>query len=170
MLNARAVQGLKVLALIASSNPCQAVNSKQLSQQLGLSVSYIENLLKNLKKNELVVANRGPGGGYLLQKCVDEISVWDVVKCFEQEEEPSVEIRTQEYAITFAITQELHQIKQHFLQNYPITDIAKNSPRIEKKSMVRQLSSHFKPLATRLTPKAPNSVFDLPNFMHLRAA
>ena len=68
MLNARAEQGLKVLVLIASANPCQAVNSKQLSQQLGLSVSYIENLLKNLKKNELVVANRGPGGGYLLQK------------------------------------------------------------------------------------------------------
>ena len=49
MLNARAEQGLKVLVLIASANPCQAVNSKQLSQQLGLSVSYIENLLKVLK-------------------------------------------------------------------------------------------------------------------------
>ena len=63
MLNARAVQALKIIALIASSNPSQAVNSKQLSLQLGLSVSYIESLLKILKKNELVVANRGPGGG-----------------------------------------------------------------------------------------------------------
>jgi Rrf2 family protein len=170
MLNARAVQGLKVLALIASSNPCQAVSSKQLSMQLGLSVSYIENLLKNLKKNELVVANRGPGGGYLLQKCVDEISVWDVVRCFEQEEEPSAEIRTQEYAISLEISLELHQIKQHFLQNYPLTDITKNSPQIEKKYKVRQLSSHFKPLAARLAPKAPNSVFDLSNFMYPRAA
>jgi len=170
MLNPRAVQALKIVALIASSNPCQAVNSKQLSLELGLSISYIENLLKNLKKNELVIANRGPGGGYLLQKCVDEISVWDVVSCFEPEDEPSAEIRTREYASSQALCQELHQIKQHFLQNYPITDIAKNSPRIEKKSMVRQLSSHFKPLATRLTPKAPNSVFDLPNFMHPRAA
>ena len=82
MLNARAVQALKIIALIASSNPSQAVNSKQLSLQLGLSVSYIESLLKILKKNELVAANRGPGGGYLLQKCVNEISVWDVVTCF----------------------------------------------------------------------------------------
>jgi Rrf2 family protein len=170
MLNPRAVQALKIIALIASSNPCQAVSSKQLSTQLGLSISYIENLLKNLKKNELVVANRGPGGGYLLQKCVDEISVWDVVRCFEQEEEPSVEIRTNEYAISLEISLELHQIKQHFLQNYPITDIAKNSPQLERKVSVRQLSSHFKPLATRMAPKAPNSVFDLPNFMHLRAA
>jgi Rrf2 family iron-sulfur cluster assembly transcriptional regulator len=170
MLNARAEQGLKVLVLIASSNPCQAVNSKQLSQQLGLSISYIENLLKNLKKNELVVANRGPGGGYLLQKCVDEISVWDVVRCFEQDEEPSVQIRTREYAMSLELSQELHQIKQHFLQNYPITDITKHSPHIEKKVSVRQLSSHFKPMATRWAPKAPNSVFDLPNFMHSRAA
>jgi len=170
MLNARAEQGLKVLVLIASSNPCQAVNSKQLSQQLGLSISYIENLLKNLKKNELVVANRGPGGGYLLHKCVDEISVWDVVRCFEQEEAPSVEIRTREYAISLEISQELHHIKQHFLQNYPITDITKHSPPIAKKVSVRQLSSHFKPMAARWAPKAPNSVFDLPNFMHARAA
>ena len=170
MLNPRAVQALKIVALIASSNPCQAVNSKQLSLELGLSISYIENLLKNLKKNELVIANRGPGGGYLLQKCVDEISVWDVVRCFETEEEPSVEIRTREYASSQAICLELHQIKQHFLQNYPITDITKHSPPIEKKATVRQLASHFKPMATRWAPKAPNSVFDLPNFMFSRAA
>ena len=170
MLNARAVQALKIIALIASSNAYQAVNSKQLSLQVGLSISYIENLLKNLKKNELVVANRGPGGGYLLQKCVDEISVWDVVQCFEQAEEPGVEIRSREYEISQAISRELHQIKQHFLQNYPITNITKDTPRIAHHANVRQASSHFKPLATRMAPKAPNSVFDLPNFMYPRAA
>lgn len=170
MLNARAVQALKIIALIASSNPSQAVNSKQLSLQLGLSVSYIESLLKILKKNELVVANRGPGGGYLLQKCVNEISVWDVVTCFETLADPSVETRTREYASSQAICLDLLQIKQHFLQNYPITDITKHSPPTEKKATMRQVASHFKPLATRWAPKAPNSVFDLPNFMHLRAA
>ena len=170
MLNARAVQALKIIALIASSNPSQAVNSKQLSLQLGLSVSYIESLLKILKKNELVVANRGPGGGYLLQKCVNEISVCDVVTCFETQADPSVETRTREYDSSQAICLDLLQIKQHFLQNYPITDITKHSPPIEKKATMRQVASHFKPLATRWAPKAPNSVFDLPNFMHLRAA
>ena len=170
MLNARAVQALKIIALIASSNPSQAVNSKQLSLQLGLSVSYIESLLKILKKNELVAANRGPGGGYLLQKCVNEISVWDVVTCFETQADPSVETRTREYDSSQAICLDLLQIKQHFLQNYPITDITKHSPPIEKKATMRQVASHFKPLATRWAPKAPNSVFDLPNFMHLRAA
>ena len=159
MLNARAVQALKMIALLANSNPNQAVNSKQLSLQLGLSISYIESLLKDLKKNELVVANRGPGGGYLLQKSVDEISVWDVVRSFEQEEKPNVEIRTQEHSVSQQICLEFQQIKQHFLQNYPLTDITKHSPQIEKKATVRQLSSHFKPLAIRLAPKAPNSVF-----------
>ena len=58
-----------------------------------------------------------------------------------------------------------------FYKNVWMTsDITKNSPQIEKKSKVRQLSSHFKPLAARWAPKAPNSVFDLPNFMHPRAA
>ena len=153
-----------------SSHPCQAVNSKQLSLQLGLSISYIESLLKDLKKNELVMANRGPGGGYLLQKGVDEISVWDVVRSFEQEEKPNVEIRTQEYSLSQQIGLEFNQIKQHFLQNYPLTDITKHSPKIEKKTTLPRLSRHFKPLAISLAPKAPNSVFDLPNFMNLQAA
>ena len=170
MLNARAEQALKMIALLASSHPCQAVNSKQLSLQLGLSISYIESLLKDLKKNELVMANRGPGGGYLLQKGVDEISVWDVVRSFEQEEKPNVEIRTQEYSLSQQIGLEFNQIKQHFLQNYPLTDITKHSPKIEKKTTLPRLSRHFKPLAISLAPKAPNSVFDLPNFMNLQAA
>ena len=170
MLNTRAEQALKMIALLASSHPCQAVNSKQLSLQLGLSISYIESLLKDLKKNELVMANRGPGGGYLLQKGVDEISVWDVVRSFEQEEKPNVEIRTQEYSLSQQIGLEFNQIKQHFLQNYPLTDITKHLPKIEKKTTVPRLSRHFKPLAISLAPKAPNSVFDLPNFMNLQAA
>ena len=170
MLNTRAEQALKMITLLASSHPCQAVNSKQLSLQLGLSISYIESLLKDLKKNELVVAKRGPGGGYLLQKCVDELSVWDVVRCFEQEEDPSVEIRTKEYSSCLEICLQLHQIKQNFLQNYPVTGITINFPQIEEKAMVRKLSSPFKPLASKLAPAAPNSVFDLPNFMYPRAA
>ena len=170
MLNTRAEQALKMITLLASSHPCQAVNSKQLSLQLGLSISYIESLLKDLKKNELVMANRGPGGGYLLQKGVDEISVWDVVRSFEQEEKPNVEIRTQEYSLSQQIGLEFNQIKQHFLQNYPLTDITKHSPKIEKRTTLPRLSRHFKPLAISLAPKAPNSVFDLPNFMNLQAA
>ena len=170
MLNARAVQALKMIALLASSHPSEAVNSKQLSQQLRLSTSYIESLLKNLKKNELVMANRGPGGGYLLQKSVDEISVWDVVGCFEEEEEPSVGIRTPEHSVSQQICLEFSQIKQHFLHNYPLADITKHSPQIEKKATAPRLSIHFKPLEIRLAPKAPNSVFDLPNFMNALAA
>ena len=46
------------------------------------------------------MANRGPGGGYFLQKSVDEISVWDVVGCFEEEEETSVGIRTKEHSLS----------------------------------------------------------------------
>ena len=170
MLNARAVQALKMIALLASSHPSEAVNSKQLSQQLRLSTSYVESLLKNLKKNELVMANRGPGGGYLLQKSVDEISVWDVVGCFKEEEEPSVGIHTQEHSVSQQICLEFSQIKQHFLQNYPLADITKHSPQIEKKANAPRLSIHFKPLEIRLAPKAPNSVFDLPNFMNALAA
>ena len=170
MLSARALQGLKIVALIASPHTGQAVSSKQLSLQLGLSVSYIENLLKTLKQNDLVVANRGPGGGYLLHKPVDKLSVWDVVRCFDTEEETCRERPTPEFASCLEMGHALERLKHDFLHNYPIAEIVKKTPPIAHKTVARQLSSHFKPLAIQPLPKAPNSVFDLPNFMRLMAA
>lgn len=170
MLSSRAIQGLKIFALIASPQTGQAVSSKQLSLQLCLSVSYIENLLKTLKQNHLVVANRGPGGGYLLHKPVDKLSVWDVVRCFDTEEETCRERPTPEFASCLEMGHALERIKQDFLRQHAVTEIVKKSPPMVQQHAVRQTSGLFKPLAKQPLPKAPNSVFDLPNFTGLTAA
>ena len=168
MLNARSLQGLKVIALIAGSH--QPVNSKQLSLELRLSISYIEGLLKDLKQADLVVATRGPGGGYLLPNSARLLSAWDVVQCFEQEESEVMVDRTDEYESSLEIGRELHEIKKDFLQNFPIAKMISAIPMAEKPSTALQLSRHFKPLRTAPLPRAPNSVFDLSKFMQLHIA
>jgi Rrf2 family iron-sulfur cluster assembly transcriptional regulator len=168
MLNARSLQGLKVIALIAGSH--QPVNSKQLSLELRLSISYIEGLLKDLKQAGLVVATRGPGGGYLLPHSARVLSAWDVVSCFEQEESEAMLDRTDEYVSSLAVGHELHEIKKGFLQNFPIAKMISDIPMTVKPSSALQLSRHFKPLRPAPMPRAPNSVFDLSKFMQLHTA
>ena len=169
MLNTRSLHGLKVVAYIASGPTYQPVTTAKLSRQLGLSVSYTESLMKDLKDGDLLQAHRGPGGGYLLQKRVDEMSVWDVTKCFEQKDEPSEKSLTSpESSYLNILTSELNEIKQQFLQNFPLKDIVKHVSKDQSAEETSFLAKKFKPLFRDALPKAPNSVFDLSNFMQQR--
>jgi Rrf2 family protein len=171
MLNTRSLHGLKVVAYIAAAPSYQPVTTAKLSRQLGLSVSYTESLMKDLKDGGLLLAHRGPGGGYMLQICVDELSVWDVSKCFENGEEASeANLLSPESAGLSVLKNEFDEIKQHFLQNYPLTEITKHVPKNQHAPETGFLARHFKPLHKDVLPKAPNSVFDLSNFMQQRAA
>lgn len=51
----------------------------EVAQRQRISLSYLEQLVAKLKKNGLVKSTRGPGGGYLLAKGADEITVQQVV-------------------------------------------------------------------------------------------
>ena len=86
MLNSRAIHGLNVIGLVASAQRHQPITTSRLSRLLGLSVSYTESLMKDLKEGDLLRAHRGPGGGYQLQQAIVNLSVWDVVSCFISEE------------------------------------------------------------------------------------
>ncbi len=89
MLNTRSVHGLKLVAYVAADPHYLPVTVAKLSRQLGLSVSYTERLVRELNDQGLLSAHRGPGGGYMLQICVDELSAWDIAKCFEDSETKS---------------------------------------------------------------------------------
>ena len=174
MLNSRAIHGLNVIGLVASAQRHQPITTSRLSRLLGLSVSYTESLMKDLKEGDLLRAHRGPGGGYQLQQAIINLSVWDVVSCFTSEEadtkhaDPSLE-----FLAALDLHQQLDDIKRSYLQAYPLAEVLKHMPASTMDNEVIHASSmgfHFKPIPKPALPMAPNSVFDLSNFMQLRAA
>jgi Rrf2 family protein len=174
MINSRAIHGLNVIGLVASAQRHQPITTSRLSRMLGLSVSYTESLMKDLKEGDLLRAHRGPGGGYQLQQAVVNLSVWDVVSCFTNEE---ADTKNSDSSLEFMAALDLHQqlddIKRSFLQAYPLGEVLKHLPASSMDSDVIHASSmsfHFKPIQKQALPMAPNSVFDLSNFMQLRAA
>jgi Rrf2 family protein len=63
-----------------------------ISEELGISKIYLEQVFSLLKKAELVISSKGAQGGYLLSRMPREISVLDVlsaveVSLFEQAQE-----------------------------------------------------------------------------------
>ena len=51
MLNSRAIHGLNVIGLVASAQRHQPITTSRLARLLGLSISYTESLMKDLKQS-----------------------------------------------------------------------------------------------------------------------
>ena len=69
------------LALIASSKV--RLNAKKISEILHVSQNHLAKILQVLTKNEYLTSNRGPGGGFILKKNADEVSMLEVYQLIE---------------------------------------------------------------------------------------
>ena len=71
-----AVTAMLDLALNGSEGP---VTLADISENQGISLSYLEQLFASLRSKGLVRGVRGPGGGYYLGRASDEISIADII-------------------------------------------------------------------------------------------
>tara|TARA_R110002072_G_scaffold89737_4_gene200938 strand:- start:4446 stop:4916 length:471 start_codon:yes stop_codon:yes gene_type:complete len=76
-----AVTAMLDLALHACKDP---VALSDISARQGISLSYLEQLFSKLRHKSLVKSIRGPGGGYLLNKAVSEISIAAVINAVDE--------------------------------------------------------------------------------------
>lgn len=61
------------------------VSLSDISQRQGVSLSYLEQLFAKMRRNELVISTRGPGGGYLLSRDPAEINISEIVLSVDEE-------------------------------------------------------------------------------------
>ncbi len=71
-----AVTAMLDLALNGQEGP---VTLSDISENQGISLSYLEQLFAALRARKLVRGVRGPGGGYFLGRPADEISIADII-------------------------------------------------------------------------------------------
>lgn len=76
-----AVRAMVNLACHSGDNP---VTLKDISEDEGISLSYLEQLFVKLRKGKVVKSVRGPGGGYVLAKPSDRISVGEIIAVVEE--------------------------------------------------------------------------------------
>lgn len=69
------------LALIASSSV--RLNTKKIAEILHVSQNHLAKILQVLTRNEFLESNRGPGGGFILKKNADEVSMLQIYQLIE---------------------------------------------------------------------------------------
>lgn len=171
MLTKRSTLGLNVILLIAGTPSHRTITADTLASMTDVCLSYIEGILKDAREQGLIRATRGPGGGYQLVVSLDQLSVWDVVLCFNPKNTnlPKNHSSPESRATNF-IAENAEQFEKEFLQNYPLAQLIPQNPVLSDSKPTKSLAMNFKPLPIRARPAAPNSIFDLSNFLNLQAA
>jgi Rrf2 family protein len=56
---------------------------KEIAERQDVSISYLEQLLNKLRKSELITSQKGPGGGYVINRQPKDISVGMILNSLE---------------------------------------------------------------------------------------
>jgi Rrf2 family protein len=83
MLSHKAKYGLKALLSIAANSQLQPTVAAELSKREGIPRKFLEQILLELKRRGLLQSRRGPGGGYLLARPPEKLSVLEIIRALD---------------------------------------------------------------------------------------
>ena len=165
-----AIKGLHAVGVIAAHAKYHPVPSITLARHIGLCLSSTEMVIKKLRTGGLICSHRGPGGGHQLKQDVENLSVWDVVLCFNADATPNqAEAFSPEREAADGLEAQLGAAIRQSLQAYRLVDVFKQLPDDDSEADDLDESTtgfHLKPLRPIARPLAPSWVFDLANFTH----
>ena len=104
----------------------------QLAQENNIPKSFLEQILNTLRHQALVKAVRGPKGGYTLARSPREISVGDIIRAVEGEQEPmlccypesqSRDCRQNQTCLSQSLCSEMESHFQRILNGTSLQDI-----------------------------------------------
>ena len=81
-VSAKVDYALRALAELAAAPP-GPVKGERLATAQGIPLKFLENILLELRRSEIVASQRGAEGGYWLAKPPAEVSLADVIRAVE---------------------------------------------------------------------------------------
>jgi Rrf2 family protein len=160
MILKKTAKAVDIAVFITARSSFSPVTTQDIASGLSLSSSYTESILKDLREAGLIRAHRGPGGGYQIRGNPEDISLWDVVKHFEEVHSFDTLYPETDHpmkGLEAAIQDQLRSL----LQAQTLADVA--VPIMPSGAKVTAMLGQFrlKPLPPPILPRAPNSVFQL---------
>ncbi len=142
-----AVRAMLDLTFHSNGNP---VRLQEISTRQSISLHYLEQLFRKLRTGKVVKSVRGPGGGYVLSRSMDEISIKDVLDCVGENINPARDILgvpssgieimkdesgndinaivdTKEFNLTKSYFENLGTIMQDYLATTTLGDLARKT-------------------------------------------
>lgn len=72
-----------LLSLIKIANSNDPINVDVLSKELNVSKSFLAKILQNLAKQNVITSIRGINGGFVLNKSLDKMTIFEIVSAAE---------------------------------------------------------------------------------------
>lgn len=131
-----AVRAMLDLTTHSNGNP---VRLQEISTRQNISLHYLEQLFRKLRNGQVVKSVRGPGGGYVLARAMDEITVKDVLDCVGENINPAKDIigteaeaaNTVEFELSKNYFQNLGMIMKEYLSTTSLGDLVRKAKDIE---------------------------------------
>jgi len=135
-----AVTAMLDLALRQEQGPIRLAG---ISDRQGISLSYLEQLFAQLRRQELVRSVRGPGGGYHLGRQASTISVAEVIAAVNEDTDTTRcggagDCHEGEICLTHHLWQDLSDQVRDFLQSISLGDLVERQD-IRRVSMDQEL-------------------------------
>lgn len=123
-----------ILDLTFNSNG-KPVRLQEISERQNISLHYLEQLFRRLRKGSVVKSVRGPGGGYVLSRTMDEISVREVLTSVGENINPAKDLvgtgdlksDTVEFVLTKSYFENLGTIMQEYLTTTTVGDLIRKA-------------------------------------------
>lgn len=82
-LSTKGRYGLQAMVDLGVYSKEKHISLKSIAERLSMSENYLEQLIALLKKNKLVISQRGAQGGYALAKPPEEITIGEILRALE---------------------------------------------------------------------------------------
>lgn len=121
---------LRIMIDLAQHRDEGYISLKTISERTELSMKYLEMIVGNLKKAELVESTRGKEGGYKLSKTPEEYSIGEILNCIEDNLAPvacikagSINCEKSAACLTVPMWKELDDITNAYLATVSLRDL-----------------------------------------------
>jgi Rrf2 family iron-sulfur cluster assembly transcriptional regulator len=127
-----AVRAILDLSFNSNGRP---VRLQEISDRQNISLHYLEQLFRRLRKGGVVKSVRGPGGGYVLSRGMDDISIKDVLISVGENINPARDLigsgdsksDTVEFVLTKSYFESLGAIMQDYLTTHSVGDLLRKA-------------------------------------------
>ncbi|MEQ1637232.1 MAG: Rrf2 family transcriptional regulator [Methylococcales bacterium] len=98
-----------------------------------ISLSYLEQLFARLRRADMVIGVRGPGGGYQINKPVAEISIAEIIRAVDEQIDSTQcggesNCQNHKACLTHDLWMGLSEQIHHYLSNISLGDLLERKP------------------------------------------
>ena len=121
---------LRIMLDLAQHTEDGFISLKTISERTELSMKYLEMIVGNLKKAELVDSTRGKDGGYKLCRAPEDYNIGEILNCIEDNLAPvscikagSINCEHSAACLTVPMWKELDDITNAYLSTVTLDDL-----------------------------------------------